>query len=186
MPGFIDLHFDAPQFANLGLGLDKELIPWLKNYAFPEEAKFKDVNYAKNIYINVIKEIWKQGTTRVVLFSSLHKEGTRVLFDLLIKSGLGAYVGKVNMDRNSPEYLIEDTNQSISDTEDIIKEYIDKSDLVKPIITPRFVPSCTPELMKKLGELSEKYDLLIQSHLSENHLEIEWIKELHRECSSEK
>ncbi|CDG00636.1 guanine deaminase [Clostridium chauvoei] len=60
------------------------------------------------------------------------------------------------MDRNSPEYLIEDTNQSISDTEDIIKEYIDKSDLVKPIITPRFVPSCTPELMKKLGELSEK------------------------------
>lgn len=184
IPGFVDLHFHAPQFANLGLGLDKELIPWLEGYTFPEEAKFKDVNYAKKIYKNVIKEIWKQGTTRVVFFSSLHKEGTRLLFDLLIKSGLGAYVGKVNMDRNSPEYLIEDTNQSVKDTEEIIKEYINKSDLVKPIITPRFVPSCTPELMKKLGELSEEYGLPIQSHLSENHSEIEWIKELHKECSS--
>lgn len=184
IPGFVDLHFHAPQFANLGLGLDKELIPWLESYTFPEEAKFKDLNYAEKIYKSVVKELWRQGTTRVVLFSSLHIEGTKVLFNLLIKSGLGAYIGKVNMDRNSPDYLIEDTEQSIKDTEEIIKEYINKSKLVSPIITPRFVPSCTPKLMKKLGELAEKHNLPIQSHLSENHSEIEWIKELHKECSS--
>jgi len=184
IPGFVDLHLHAPQFRNLGLGLDKELIPWLEGYTFPEEAKFKDAAYASKIYKMVVKELWKQGTTRAVVFSSIHKDTTKLLFDLFIQAGLGAYIGKVNMDRNSPDYLIEESAQSVKDTEEIIKEYINKSDLVKPIITPRFVPSCTSALMKELGALAEKYDLPVQSHLSENMAEIEWIKSLHPECTS--
>jgi len=181
IPGFIDLHFHAPQYSNRGLGLDKELLPWLEDYTFPEESKFQDIEYAKKVYQRVVRELWRQGTTRVVLFSSLHKEGTELLLDLFIKSGLGAYIGKVNMDRNSPEFLIEDTKKSIEDTEEILKKYENKSDLVKPIITPRFVPTCTPELMEKLGELSRKYNVPIQSHISENTGEVEWVKELHPE-----
>jgi len=184
IPGFVDLHLHAPQFANLGLGLDKELIPWLEGYTFPEEAKFKDAEYASKIYKRLVKELWKQGTTRSVIFSSIHKETTQLLFDLLIQSGLGAYVGKVNMDRNSPQYLIEEKDQSIKDTIEIIEKYLNTSDLVKPIITPRFVPSCTSELMRELGNLAKKYDLPVQSHLSENTAEIEWIKALHPECTT--
>ncbi len=119
IPGFVDLHFHAPQFPNLGLGLDKELLPWLTDYTFPEEAKFADIEYAKEVFATVIENVWRQGTTRVVFLSSLHKEASILLMDMLNKAGLGAYVGKVNMDRNSPDFLIEDTKQSLIDTEEI-------------------------------------------------------------------
>ena len=90
IPGFVDLHFHAPQFPNLGLGLDKELLPWLEDYTFPEEAKYSDMDYARSVYTRVAREIWRQGTTRVVLFSSVHKESTQLLMSIFDSAGLGA------------------------------------------------------------------------------------------------
>ncbi|HLR35183.1 MAG TPA: guanine deaminase [Tissierellales bacterium] len=184
IPGFVDLHFHAPQYPNRGLGLDKELIPWLETYTFPEEGKYKDIDYAEKVYTKMIEDIWKNGTTRISLFSSVHKESTKLLLDLLIKSGLGGYVGKVNMDRNTSEYLTEDTNISLKETEEILIDYNNKSSVVKPIITPRFVPTCTPELLEALGKLSKEYNIPIQSHLNENIGEVEWVKELHPESEN--
>lgn len=184
IPGFVDTHLHAPQFSNRGLGLDKELLPWLDTYTFPEEAKFSDLEYAKRVYSRLIHELWKVGTTRSIVFGTIHKKATEILMDLFIQSGLGALVGKVNMDRNSPDFLIEDTNLSLKETEQLLQEYGNKSPIVKPIITPRFVPSCTSELMSGLAELAKKYDVPIQSHLSENRGEIEWVRELHPEQSS--
>jgi len=178
VPGMNDLHFHAPQYRNIGIGIDKELIPWLNSYTLPEEAKFKELNYAENIYKKVIKNLWDHGTTRISLFSTIHKEGTKLLIDLFNSSGLSAFIGKVNMDMNSPDYLIESAEQSLEDTEEIIKYCHGKSNLVKPIITPRFVPSCSSKLMQGLGNLAKKYNLPVQSHLSENIEEIRWVKEL--------
>ncbi len=180
IPGFVDAHIHAPQFENTGIGLDKELLPWLEMYTFPEEAKFLDTDYAERIYSRFITCLWEYGTTRSIVFSTLHKEATERLIELFKKSGLGAYVGKVNMDRNSPPFLTETTEDSLRDTEELIQKY-GEGDLVKFIITPRFVPTCTPELMEGLGELAEKYDVPVQSHLSENHGEIEWVRNLHPE-----
>jgi guanine deaminase len=101
--------------------------------------------------------------------------------DLFAEAGLGAYVGKVNMDRNAPEFLTENTEASIKDTEEVIVEYGSKYEMVKPIITPRFVPTCSMELMKGIGALAKKYNVPVQSHLSENAGEIEFVKELHPE-----
>ncbi len=184
IPGFVDLHLHASQYGNLGLGLDKELMPWLQAYTFPEEAKYLDINYAKKVYSALIRELWRFGTTRSCVFATLHKDSTKLLMDLFAESGLSAYVGKVNMDRNSPEYLVETTEDSICDTEEIIKEYLEKYELVKPIITPRFVPSCSMELLKGLGNLALKYNLPVQSHLCENHGEISFVKELHPESKN--
>ncbi len=181
IPGFVDLHLHAPQFANRGMGMDKELLQWLEKYTFPEEGKFSSLDYAKTIYKELIKEIWKQGITRSVIFSSIHKNSTRLLLDYFIKAGLGAYIGKVAMDRNCPDYLIQPTEVILEETEEIIIAYNNKSNLVKPIITPRFIPTCTPSLLKKLGELAYKYNIPIQSHISENFREIEWVKNLHPE-----
>lgn len=179
IPGFVDLHLHAPQFANLGLGLDKELMPWLQTYTFPEEAKYSDISYAKKVYSAFIKELWKFGTTRACVFATLHKNTTKLLMDLFAEAGLSAYVGKVNMNRNSPEYLIETTEDSISDTIEILEEYLNKYQLVKPIITPRFIPSCSLELLKSLGILAKKYNVPVQSHLCENYSEISFVKKLH-------
>lgn len=178
IPGFVDLHLHGPQYPNRGLGLDKELIPWLETYTFPEEGKYSDLDYSKRVYSRLINELWKVGTTRSVVFSSIHKESTKLLMDMFIESGLGAYVGKVNMDRNTAEYLIEDTKKSLEDTEEILKEYANKSELVKPIITPRFAPTCSEDLLQGLSNLSIKYKAPIQSHLNENTSEILWVKEL--------
>ncbi|NBG89050.1 amidohydrolase family protein [Isachenkonia alkalipeptolytica] len=179
LPGFVDLHFHAPQFANRGLGLDKELLPWLEEYTFPEESKFKDLSYAKEIYPQVVHALWKNGTTRSVIFGSVHKESTEFLLDLFIDAGLGAFVGKVNMDRNCPEFIVEDSDQSLSETLEIIEKYADQSDLVRPILTPRFVPVCSTPLMEKLGAFARDHSVFVQSHISENQGEVDWVKELH-------
>jgi guanine deaminase len=184
IPGFVDLHLHAPQYPNMGLGLDKELIPWLNTYTFPEEGKYKDIDYAKGVFKKLINNLWWEGTTRSVVFSSIFNESTKLLMDMFIESGLGAYVGKVNMDRNSAPYLTEDTNKSLVDTEELIVEYLHKSRLVKPIITPRFIPTCSTELLKGLGKLSKKYDVPIQSHINENTAEVIWVKELYPESKN--
>lgn len=187
IPGFADLHLHAPQFPNIGLGADMELLPWLEQYTFPEEAKYADVDYAEEVYKRLINQLWSVGTLNSAIFASLHEEATTKLYDLLIESGLGARVGKVNMDRNSPDFYVETTEESIRQTNLFIEKNLSKSDRVKPIVTPRFVPSCTEELMKELGKIAAKHDLPIQSHLDENKDEIEWVCSLHPDsaCYSE-
>lgn len=184
IPGFIDLHLHAPQYPNIGLGLDKELIPWLNTYTFPEEGKYHDLDYARGVFKLLIDELWRQGTTRSVVFSSVFLQSTKLLMDMFIESGLGAYVGKVNMDRHSAPGLTEDTSISLKETEELIMDYKAKSDLVKPIITPRFLPTCTDELMEGLGKLAKEYNIPVQSHLNENTSEVEWVKELYPNSKS--
>ncbi|AMP20086.1 guanine deaminase [endosymbiont 'TC1' of Trimyema compressum] len=184
IPSFVDLHLHAPQYANCGLGTDVELLVWLEKYTYPEEEKFKDEVYRKAIYKELIRNLWKGGSLRSVIFGSLYREATEDLMDMLIESGLSAYVGKVNMDRNCPDSYRETTLESLEDTEAFIIKYEGKSDLVKPIITPRFVPHCTAESMAGQGQLAEKYGVPVQSHINESLSEIEWVKELHPESKA--
>lgn len=181
IPGMNDLHCHAPQFRNLGMAMDKELIPWLDNYTFPEEGKFKSIEYSDKVYKNFIKEVWRHGTTRIAVFATVHKDSSIRLMDLFKQSGLGALVGKVNMNINCTDDLLENTEKSISDTEYILENYYNDDELVNPIITPRFIPSCNSELLKSLGDLAIKYNVPTQSHLSENLGEIDWVKQLQPE-----
>lgn len=181
IPGMNDLHCHAPQFKNLGMAMDKELIPWLNNYTFPEEGKYKEIEYADKMYKRFIKEVWKHGTTRIAVFATVHKDATINLINLFKHSGLGALIGKVNMNINCTDDLLEDTNKSISDTKYILKNYYSENNLVNPIITPRFIPSCDSELLKELGNLAVKYNIPTQSHISENLGEIDWVKKLQPE-----
>ena len=184
IPPFVDLHLHAPQYANCGLGTDVELLVWLEKYTYPEEEKFKDEAYRKEIYKELIRNLWKGGSLRSVIFGSLFKDATEDLMDMLIESGLSAYVGKVNMDRNCPDSYRETTIESLEGTEAFINKYADKSDLVKPIITPRFVPHCTAESMAGQGKLAQQYGVPVQSHINESLSEIEWVKELHPESKT--
>lgn len=179
IPGLVDLHVHAPQYAFRGLGMDMELLDWLNTNTFPEESKMKDIEYAKKSYGTFVENMKKSATTRAVVFGTIHRPATLLLMDMLEESGLATMVGKVNMDRNSPDYLCETAEESAEETvawlEDVMaKQY--KNTL--PILTPRFTPSCTDELMEKLKEIQVKYDLPMQSHLSENLGEIAWVKEL--------
>jgi len=179
IPGLVDLHLHAPQFPNKGLCLDVQLLEWLEQCIFPEETHYNNLIYARNVYSQLIEKLWEAGTTRVLMFNTIHKSSTKLLLDMMIQSGLGAFIGKVNMDINAPNYLLEDTQQSLSDTEEIIVEYRNKSFLVKPIIAPRFVPACSPTLMMGLGQLAKQYDAPILSHISEQIEEIQLVKNMY-------
>lgn len=184
IPSFVDLHVHAAQYPNLGLGMDMPLLPWLNTYTFPLEAKFQDPQYARLVYPRFIHELWRYGSLRSCIFASLHRESTEILMDLILASGLSAYVGKVNMNRNSPETLIESTEESLSATRQWLEKYSDRTSLVRPILTPRFVPSVSSELMDGLAALAQEFDVPVQSHLNENVDEIQWVKELHPESEN--
>ena len=182
VPGMTDLHVHAPQFAFRGLGMDMELMDWLKTYAFPEEAKYKDLVYADRAYTQFADSLRRSATTRAAVFATLHVPATELLMDKMEASGLISYVGKVNMDRNGPDYLCETSAQaSLEATERWICDTRTKYERTHPILTPRFIPSCTDELMHGIRRLVEKYDLPVQSHLSENFSEIEFVQSLCRD-----
>lgn len=178
IPALIDMHVHAPQFAIRGIGMNLELIDWLNKYAFPAEEKFVDENYAREVYSAFAKSLYDYGSTRSIIFASIHLPATYILMEELEKLNLYAYVGKVNMDRNSPENLIESTVDSIKNTQLYLDYTQQHFSNIKPILTPRFIPSCTDDLLAELGKIAEKQGLPVQSHLSENRSEIEWVKEL--------
>ena len=183
IPGMNDMHVHAPQFRNLGIAMDMELLPWLQNYTFPEEMKFADVDYADKMYRRFIKSLWKVGTTRTVAFGTVHKEATAHLMKLMQSAGMGGMIGKVNMNRNCPDELCETVEDAITDAQELMDVWDKKDNLVRPILTPRFIPSCTPEMLKALGDFAMSHNLKVQSHLSENKGEIAWVKELEPESS---
>ena len=179
LPGLVDLHVHAPQFSYRGLGMDLELIDWLNTYTFPQEAKYQDVNYAKNMYQRFVDDVKRGPNTRSVVFATLHVESTIELMDIFEQSKMVSYIGKVNMDRNGSENLQEESaNQSAKDTIRWIESIQDRYERTFPIITPRFTPSCSDDLMRQLSIIRKKYNLKVQSHLSENQGEIKWVSEL--------
>ena len=179
IPGLIDLHIHAPQYAFRGMGMDMQLLDWLNTYAFKEEGKYRDLEYAKKQYSKFVSDVKNSATTRLSIFATLHKDATIMLMDMLEEAGIKAYVGKVNMDRNSPELLTEDTLKSKEDTIEWLEDTKDRYKNIKPILTPRFIPSCTDNLMEEIKQINNIYNIPVQSHLSENKSEIEWVAELH-------
>ena len=188
IPAMNDMHVHAPQYRNQGIAMDLELLPWLQNYTFPEEMKYADTGYAERMYRRFVRDLWRFGTMRSCVFATIHTESTRLLMHLFQEAGMGAMVGKVGMNRNCPEGLSEKVEDMVDGYKELIAEFSvpdgQVTPLVQPIITPRFIPSCTPEMLRACGQLAVKYQLPVQSHLSENKDEIAWVQQLEKESTS--
>ncbi len=180
LPSFADLHLHAPQYPMLGMGMDLLLLDWLNAYTFRTEERFADADYARRVYRRLAENLIRNGTTRVAMFSSRHTKATWVLMEELERAGVTGYVGKVNMDRNAG-VTQETTEQSMAET----LRWLDgcRWEHIKPMLTPRFTPACSDELMAWLGRLAAERNLPVQSHLSENSGEIAWVRELHPDCA---
>ena len=181
-PGMIDLHIHAPQFAFRGMCMDLELMDWLNQYTFPEEEKYENLDYAKKAYSMFVDKLKNGATTRSCIFATRHRYATELLMEMMEESGLVSYVGKVNMDREASEGLVEDSAEiSAFNTFGWINAVKDKYQNTKPILTPRFIPCCTDKLMEELREIQMAYGIPVQSHLSESKGEIEFVKFLRPE-----
>lgn len=176
-PGMVDLHVHAPQYAFRGTSMDLELMDWLNRYTFPEEEKYEDLEYAKKAYGMFVTALKNSATTRACIFATRHRPATELLMGLMEESGLISYVGKVNMDREASEGLTEKSADiSAYTTFGWINAVKHRYARTKPILTPRFIPCCTDQLMEQLREIQMAYGIPVQSHLSESKGEIDFVK----------
>ena len=200
-PGMIDLHIHAPQYAFTGTATDRPLMGadgWLETYTFPVEASMReDHQQCQAVYQGVVQRTLNCGTTTAVYFATLHLEPCQTLVNVAQSVGQRALIGKVCMDRNSPDNYIQSTEQNVEEAEALI-QYIQKTSgvrgdrssrhptddsvqplpLILPLVTPRFIPTCSPLLMTRLGELAIKYDCHITSHISESVDEVAFSRHL--------
>lgn len=177
LPGMVDLHVHAPQYAFRGICMDLELMDWLNQYTFPEEEKYEDLEYAEKAYSIFVNALRKSATTRACIFATRHREATELLMKLLEESGIVSFVGKVNMDREASAQLTEASAEiSAYTTFGWINGVKDRFKNTKPILTPRFIPCCTDKLMEELREIQMAYGIPVQSHLSESKGEIDFVK----------
>ncbi|KAM3610968.1 uncharacterized protein V6R79_011409 [Siganus canaliculatus] len=180
MPGMVDTHIHAPQYSYAGTALDMPLLDWLSTYTFPVESQFKDLEFAKKVYTQVVKRTLRNGTTTACYFATIHTDASLLLGHIANDFGQRALVGKVCMDKNSSvKHYKENTQESQEETCRFIEELLSKKyPLVKPVVTPRFAPSCTPGLLGQLGAIAKNNNLHIQSHISENVDEVQLVKDL--------
>jgi guanine deaminase len=178
-PGFVDLHVHYPQVDVIGSPADG-LLPWLENYTFPEESRFADPAHARSVAGFFMAELMRHGVTTALTFATSHVASVNALFEAAQTSGLRLITGKCLQDRHCPDGVRDETEQSLIDTEALVKQWHGANHgRLGYAITPRFAPSCTEAQLRGAGELAAKYpDVWIQSHVSENLDEIKWAREL--------
>jgi len=183
MPGFIDTHIHYPQTEIIG-SFGEQLLPWLTKYTFPAEMKFKDTKYAEEISKFFINELLKNGTTTALVLGTVHTESVDAIFHAADAKEMRLIAGKVMMDRNAPDGLLDTAQSSYDESESLIKKWHNHNRLLYAI-TPRFAPTSTPEQLLLAGALKEKYPTTyVHTHLSENSDEIAWVKSLFPEAKN--
>ena len=175
LPGLVDLHVHAPQWPQLGLALDLPLEEWLQAYTFPLEARYGDTGYARQVYESLVDALLANGTTTAMYFGTIHLAATQALADICLRRSQRALIGRVAMDdpAQCPAYYRDpDAGVAEAETRGFIG-YVqsmagNESGLILPVITPRFIPSCTDELLRGLGRLARETGCHVQTHCSES------------------
>ncbi len=183
LPGFVDGHVHYPQM-NIIASFGTKLIDWLNTFTFPEEAKFSDKSYALRIAKFFLSESLKNGYTTSSVFCTTHPQSVDAFFSEADKLGLRMIAGKVLMDRNAPENLLDTAQSSYDQSKELIDKWHNKNRALYAI-TPRFAPTSTPAQLEVAGTLYKEVDgVYVQSHVAENVDEISWVGELFQQSTS--
>jgi guanine deaminase len=178
LPGLVDLHIHAPQWPQLGKALELPLEEWLQAYTFPLESRYADTTFAQAVYESLVGGLLANGTTTAVYFATLHLPATQILADICVRRSQRALIGRVAMDdeQQCPPYY-RDPSAMVAEAETrAFIAYVqsmpgNQAGLIKPVITPRFIPSCSDELLRRLGALARETGCHVQTHCSESDWE---------------
>ena len=177
VPGFVDTHIHYPQSEMVG-AYGEQLLEWLNKHTFPTERRYKDLEYAREMASFFLKQLLRNGTTTALVFGTVHPESANALFEAASGINMRMIAGKVMMDRNAPEWLLDDAESSYQESKQLIERW-HKNRRLLYAITPRFAPTSTPEQLAMAQRLREEYpDTWVHTHLCENKDEIAWVKEL--------
>ena len=182
-PGFIDAHVHYPQI-NIIASYGEQLLEWLKKYTFPEESRFSDKKFATSVASFFLDELVKNGVTTASVFCTSHPNSVDAFFEESSKRDLRMIAGKVLMDRNAPEGVCDTAQAGYNHSKELIEKWHQIGRNLYAI-TPRFAPTSSPEQLEMAGQLySEVDNVYVQSHVSENVAEIEWVKKLFPEAKT--
>ena len=180
VPGFVDTHIHYPQSEMVG-AYGEQLLEWLNKHTFPAERRYNDIEYAREMSAFFIKQLLRNGTTTALVFGTVHPESVDALFEAAHNINMRMIAGKVMMDRNAPDYLLDTAETSYTQSKALIERWHHNGRLLYAI-TPRFAPTSTPEQLAMAQRLREEYpDTYLHTHLCENKDEIEWVKALYPE-----
>ena len=178
VPGFIDTHIHYPQSEMVG-AYGEQLLEWLNKHTFPAERRYNDIEYAREMSAFFIKQLLRNGTTTALVFGTVHPESVDALFEAAHNINMRMIAGKVMMDRNAPDYLLDTAETSYTQSKALIERWHRNGRLLYAI-TPRFAPTSTPEQLAMAQRLREEYpDTYLHTHLCENKDEIAWVKSLY-------
>lgn len=177
MPGFIDSHIHYPQ-TDVIASYGTQLLDWLNNFTFPTELQFSDPEFSATAAEQFLQRLLENGTTTAMVYTTVFAQSTEAFFRVAAKKNMRMIAGKVMMDRNAPTGLLDTAESSERDCRQLIESWHQHGRL-HYALTPRFAPTSTPAQLQVTGDLYQAYpDLYLQTHLSENHQEIAWIKTL--------
>ncbi len=177
VPGFVDTHLHFPQAEIVG-SYGEQLLQWLENHAYPAEEKFHDVEHAAEMADFFLDQLLRNGTTTASVFCTVHPQSVEALFEAAEQINMRIIAGKVMMDRNAPQELLDSPQTGYAESKALIEKYHKQGRLLYAI-TPRFAPTSSTEQLELAGKLRQEFpDTYVQTHLSENLEEIEWVREL--------
>ncbi|MBU6183334.1 MAG: guanine deaminase [Verrucomicrobia bacterium] len=179
VPGLIDIHAHIPQYPFVAR-IEESLLPWLKRYIFPAEKNFRAAE-ARAFAPFFFESLACNGTTLAVLYAAIHEDSAHECFAAAEASGIRAIIGKVMMDRHSYGDLEPDKilPVSIEQTRRLIQRWHGAAGgRLEYAVSPRFAVSCSAEMMRAAADLAREHGTWVQTHLSENHLEIETVRAL--------
>ncbi|MDH3995097.1 MAG: guanine deaminase, partial [Gammaproteobacteria bacterium] len=177
MPGFVDTHIHYPQTEMIA-AYGEQLLQWLETYTFPVEKQFSDLEYARSIADRFLNELLRNGTTTALVFGSVHKQSVDAFFEACEQRNLRMIAGKVMMDRNAPDYVLDTPESSYADSKALIKKWHGRGRL-SYAVTPRFAPTSTPQQLLLAGQLLKEHPgVYLHTHMSENADEVVWVEEL--------
>lgn len=172
MPGFIDSHIHYPQSEITGM-YGKQLLDWLNEYTFPAEMAFASPEHAAGTARFFIRELFRNGTTCCMAYATVHPGSVDALFSVASEQDMCLLAGKVLMDRNAPEGLLDTAEKGIPESRSLIETWHNKG-RNRYVITPRFAISCSDAQLRAAARLHEEFpDTYVQTHLSENKNEID-------------
>lgn len=177
MPGMIDMHTHYPQMEMIA-SHGEELLDWLNRYTFPTELQYKNKEYAKKVSKRFLKELLKNGTTTALIFPTVHQESVEAIFEEAQILNMRIISGKVLMDRHAPDGLLDSAEKGFLESKELIRKWHNNG-RIQYAITPRFAPTSSFQQLALAGELRRQYpDVFVQTHLSENQKEVEWVRSL--------
>ncbi len=184
LPGFVDTHSHFPQHYVTGIGKG-ELLEWLNNFVFLAEAKLDNYELAYKQAYEFFTSAIKYGTTNIISYSTSSEITTDAAFQAANDLNIRAMIGNTMMDSHCPDDLKKSTEDNILIAERLCRKWHNANNgRLQYIVTPRFAGSCSFDLLKSAAEFARSNNLIIQTHLAENHSELEFVKSIFPDCKS--